>query len=691
MLIRSLFAFLVLFCYPLYASAAATLVVTVTNGDRQPISGAQVVVATDPAQRDVTDARGTVRVRVPQTGAFALRVSASGYRSFSEILRGTDQKSITVTLEPSAGSLHVIGSVTGHARTPFNATPVAQKVYPREAYRDQGQPDVSSVMNQTPGALALTNTGTNTDTPLAPSFPSVRNGLPFETPVLIDGEPIVTPSGTLDLSLLPTYVLQEVEIVKGAGDIADAGGGVGGAINFRTADPTLGQRGTFETEGDSHGGSFTDLAYDGTEPGGALAYASMFSVDGSPCCGSDPSNYTRKAILVKLRSTPSAGLSISGTVLTVSLDRSLDSIYGLPGFGYEHLGFGDLAASLDRGNDAFSVHAFVAQTQQGLVSPALIATPADNESGVTLAWEHAGGKLAFDTSGRVLDASLVGTNETETQSNARESVTYKPDARNEFDLSGELNADRTYRGTLDAPAARAGYSYELSSGLALRASYGTSAVLPPLEAVNTIDVIERATGGDLGLEWRLRGGSTTLSADLYRNATQGVYAFDFGNYTNGPPMIESGAEFTLQQFKRVGMGFIAALSLPRTYAWGDTGTTAYDDQNIGYGEIAPFRIPYAQGYAEISYKWPHGSRASLGALYVGSNNAYGAPAFETLNSNLELSLGSRAKLQFSAQNLTDALANRVPVFAPMPQYGLVPFTLRFMFRQSFGTGSLYEH
>jgi hypothetical protein len=131
--------------------------------------------------------------------------------------------------------------------------------------------------------------------------------------------------------------------------------------------------------------------------------------------------------------------------------------------------------------------------------------------------------------------------------------------------------------------------------------------------------------------------------------------------------------------------------LPRTYVWGDTGSQMYSAANLGYGAIAPFRIPYAQGYAELSYKWPHGSRASIGALYVGSNNAYGAPAFATLNSNLELSLGPRAKLQFSAENLTNALANRVPMFAPISEYGLQPFTLRFMFRQSFGTGSLYEH
>lgn len=660
------------------------------------------MLATDPVERGATDARGSVRLAYPPAGTYTLRVIATGYRSFSQSLRIADQKDVNVSLEPSAGALHVIGSVTGHARTAFNATPVAQRVYPREAYRDQGQPDVASVMNQTPGAFALTSTTTNTATPLSPAYPSVRNGLPFETPVSIDGEPILTPSGTLDLSLLPTYVLQEVEVVKGTGDVAGAGGGVGGAVNFRSAEPTLGERGTFETEGDSRGGSFTDLAYDGTEPGGVLSYATMLSVDGSPCCDGDPSDYTRKAVLVKLRESPSNGVSITETGLNVVLNRSLDSIYGLPGFGYEHLAFGDLAASVDRGDNAFSLHAFVAQVQQGPVSPNLFPQPVDDEYGATLAWQHTSGKLAFDTSARVLNETLTGLSATQTQSRAAESITYKPDARNELDLSGALNAYNTSAGNVDGPSARFAYAYTLQSGLALRASYGTSAVAPPLEAIDpnvslpaatasTVTSVERATGGDVGVEWRLHGGTTTLSADWYHNNTLGVYALSFATWSNGPPMVESGAEFTLQQFKRVGLGYIAALSLPRTYVWGATGSTLYPAQNIGYGAIAPFRVPYAQGYAEISYKWPRGSRASIGALYVGSNNAHGAPAFATLNSNLELSLGARAKLQFSAENLTNALANRPPVFGPMPQYGLVPFTLRFMFRQSFGTGSLYEH
>ena len=654
-------------------------------------------VSPGPAIVRTTDARGNVRLPIAQPGTYTLRVTADGYRSVAETVQISNQNSINVTLAASAGALRVIGSVTGHATMPFNDTPVSQKIYPREAYRDQGQPDVTSVLNQTPGALALTNVATNAAVPLAPAFPSVRGAQPYETPVLIDGEPILTPSGTLDLSLLPTYVLQGVEIVKGPGDVADAGGGVGGAVNFRTADPTLGQRGTFEIEGDSRGGSFSDLAYDGTEPGGAVAYATMFSIDGSPCCGNDPADYTRKAELVKLRLTPSQGFTVTGTFMNVSLDRNLDSLYvdgEAPGDGYEHLGFGDLTLALDRGSDAYSLRLFTAQTQQGVADPYLIPNGTDTESGMTLAWTHGSGKLNFSTSTRSLEDGIAGTALDETRASIFENVAYRPDARDEFDVSGALNSDRTSHGAFEGPSARLGYARSLTDSLALRASYGSSAVDPPLEALapssfgpSNVSSIERATGGDFGVEWRLHGDTTTLSADVYQSDVQSPYfAFPFAGIVVGPPpATERGAELTLQQFKRVGLGFITALQLPRSYS-----SAAPTFANAIY----PFRIPYAQGYGELSYKWPRGSRASIGALYVGSNNAYGAPAFVTMNANLELSLGSRAKLQFSALNLTNALANRAPLYVPLaasPQYGLQPFTLRFMFRQSFGTGHLYEH
>lgn len=203
---------------------------------------------------------------------------------------------------------------------------------------------------------------------------------------------------------------------------------------------------------------------------------------------------------------------------------------------------------------------------------------------------------------------------------------------------------------------------------------------------------------------RFHGETTTLSADVYHTIVHGAFydkatgTLPLRQYTwlNAPPMTHEGVELALQQFKPVGLGYIVQASLVRTYTRGLNG-----EANLSGGppilpfttDIAPMRVPYAQGYAEISYKWPRGSRASLGMLYLGNNNPYAVPAFAQLNANLELSLNDYSKLQFSVQNLGNAYADRFPVLVAAPQPYLAgtvgPRTLRFMLRQSIG-GSLYE-
>jgi hypothetical protein len=365
------------------------------------------------------------------------------------------------------------------------------------------------------------------------------------------------------------------------------------------------------------------------------------------------------------------------------------------------LGLGDLTASIDRGSDAYSVQAFSVQTGQGDVAPVPSFQDADDEAGVALSWQHTSGRLSFDTTGRLMGATLEGTNDTQSLSFFQEQATYKPSSTSELDLAGSMNAGDSARyRNFSGGNGRIGYSHTIEPGIAVRASYGTSLVVPPLDTLlssSSISSLERANGYDAGVEWRLHGETTTLSADVYRNSTQGVYMFNATRWINGPPMVESGAELTLQQFKRVGLGFITAISLPRTYGSGTlpNGFSAIGNLGSmpGASDVAPFRIPYAQGYGEISYKWPRGSRASIGASYIGSNNAYDDDgAFVVVNSNLELSLGARAKLQFSVENLSNDVSHPVPVAPGMPYgYGVPPRTFRFMVRQSFGTGSLYEH
>jgi len=97
------------------------------------------------------------------------------------------------------------------------------------------------------------------------------------------------------------------------------------------------------------------------------------------------------------------------------------------------------------------------------------------------------------------------------------------------------------------------------------------------------------------------------------------------------------------------------------------------------------------GYTEISYHGAQGSRISLGATYLGADPSLAQPATVILNTNLEIQVGIRGKIQFSIENLNDAhLAVISPLdrfLAPPNALGLSPRTVRLLVRRSFGRTS----
>jgi hypothetical protein len=775
---------------PIFARAQSLVLSgSLRNNAGRPVASA-VVTLSDSTKRLVarSDARGRFHFTISAPGTYTLGVAASGFLRYKRLINIAGSLDVAVTLEPS--TLPVIGSVMGVARTPFNSTPLAQRVFPREAYRDQGQPSVTSVLDQTPGAIVARSTAANDAAPIAPAAPLVRGGLPFETPVSLDGSLVSLPSsGSFDLALIPTYVLQEVEVLQGPGDPAGAGGGVGGALNLRTAEPTLPVRAMLEVEGDSRGGQFSDLAYDGTLPGGKFAFATMASIDGSPGSLSGtsygvPSDALRKALLLKLRMTPDPFLTVTANFLGVNLQRALGGVDAvlfpngsvgglLPSLDstqFETLRFGQIQARLDHGTDGFDAKLYGLDLANSAQSGAggITSATQDKERGAAFVWRHQATRSLFslslsDSRGTAASNDVyaipIASGSDLNLLTLRGTATLHPTDADQLDLSAEGGSlaqhaapnGTTFNSYTWAPTAvRAGYSHSLGRELSLRAAVGASGVTPPLMALSggpavlqqyvgfpmrvvgftsAVDRMERANGEDVGAEWRLHGETTTFSADWYRSNTYNAYVLEsepqsqgamLERWFNGPPMVDEGVQFSLVQFKPVGMGFIAQMAFPRTYVSGPLPPGFYANGNLavipgqnvsggafftaGENDVAPIRVPYAVGYGEISYKWPRGSRLSLGALYEGANNPYAAPAFVTFNSNLELSLGPKAKFQISVENLTNELDNRLPfafqgIGVPLAAGGagltnanaLQPRTFRFMLRQSFGGGAIYEH
>jgi outer membrane receptor protein involved in Fe transport len=282
--------------------------------------------------------------------------------------------------------------------------------------------------------------------------------------------------------------------------------------------------------------------------------------------------------------------------------------------------------------------------------------------------------------------------------------------------------------SFDIPVVHAGAAFHVRPNVTARVAAGSGAVAPSdvmLGVNQTLPLLqtpvglaprfveqrvdpglsaESSFGYDAGVEYRLHGDTTTFSADVYNTVVHGAFydrALAAGTqwqftWLNARPMTHEGVELGLQQFKRVGLGFIVQGSLVRTYVSGANGGANLSGAPLlvaNPAQIAPMRVPYAQGYGELSYKWPRGSRASIGMVYFGANNPYARPAFAQLNANLELSLNDYSKLQFSVQNLGGAYQDALPVLvnaaAPYIAGTVGPRTVRFMFRQSIG-GSLFE-
>ena len=818
----------------------------------QPVSGATVrVVGIEPAK---TDARGVFILQPLAAGNYTATISAARFEATSLRFTVGDAPAapLRVVLRPSLPALRTIGSVIAHARAPFNASPVSVKVFPREAYRDQAQPDLGSVLAQTPSALpsfAQTENGAVRGVPI---FASIRGSLPFESATSIDGVPVSLPStGAFDLATIPSFVLQDVEIGKGPGNVGGiAPGAVAGTLDLRTADPSATRRVLLEFGADDRGGSFDDLWYGGTLKGGKVAIAAMSASDGSRgplanasfpiaisgpalidgkraamqstpssaplvgCCVNIPSNDLRRAQLLTVRFMPSDGLTFAGTYLGAQSNRALAGAEGMllpisvdgsptstnvfaslaPTLAARETGtfsLYDFRARLDRGNDGFDVQAYaVEQRRDQAFEPAgprlldltgtatyddsstrtfdgAAATVAltgypwshsyrDRIGGAKIAWQHQDGKNLILASVELRAASAlapeiaVGSTTNDLLANA--STQLHPNAKLEIDLGAGFDAHSArFASSLDAPfqqrtwsaaTLRAGASYAVRKGVALRASLGGSFAPPPLGALSfvapTIDphvslpwqttwvranpnlTIESAFAYDVGAEWRLHGATTTASADAFLTTTHGAFLPGAFAWTNAPPIRETGIEASIAQFKRVGFGFIAQGALLRTFVTGKISPGFYDGgdnlavlpgQNIagggffapGLNDVAAMRVPYAQGYGELSYKWPRGSRLSLGGLYEGANNPYAVPGFATFNANLELSLGGKEKLQISVENLLNALDEPLPTafggigvptvlgtVAGTNANVLAPRTIRFVFRQSLGAGSVYE-
>ncbi|HYZ17138.1 MAG TPA: TonB-dependent receptor, partial [Candidatus Acidoferrum sp.] len=626
------------------------------------------------------------RVTLPLApGRYEIRIAKPGFVPVVvPVVVRPDGTTVRVALHLSpASALRTIGTIAAAERGAFNRAPTPVTIVPREAYRDQSQAATDDVLTQKP-AIAIDRAGRGLSAADAPPVPLVRGGTPLETQTLIEGDPVaLATTRTFPLTALPTYVTQEFEVDPGAAATLPAiDGAVNGTLNVRFADPTPAWRALPEQGFDSRGGSVTDLTGGGATPDRKVAFALAGTINGE---NGDvaATDVTQRAVMAKGRAavSPASGLTIA------AYGEGDRDGYGANRFQFtsaEYRVNGPQSTVLAR---AWHVDALREGTAAGdpletSTADALTGGALELDRTVGTAIVSLGISQTYDagTAGGVVTVA-PGANERISTGFVR--TVLHPADRWEAQFAGYLlGVDASADGAAfhqHGLAGRAGISYRVSSRLTLRASSGSGFAPPSLVALAGARTIgpEAATTDDLGLEARVIDAHTTLSGDLF--STSGgnriVEVLGTAPWIDGGAFARRGAEISLARFVPAGLGYLVQ-------AW-----TASETPSIA-STIGDVAAGNTHGYAEISYHWRSGSRVSLGATYYGADPALGQPAVVPLNSNVEIQLGARGKIQFDVENLGGVRyaipTPEVPVLAPRNAFAPAPRTYRVVVRRSIG-------
>jgi outer membrane receptor protein involved in Fe transport len=279
---------------PVVAQAApattSTVAGVVTETSGTPVRGATITLRGPKRYIAISDDFGHYALPAVVPGIYAATVERTGYSSGTEqdvaVVAGQPYTLNIQLAAPTLSSLRVIGSTrTAFSRSTFNTSPAAVTVISAQTFIDQGQPQVRTILNQTPGLQSsLPATSGNGAAPGAITFPNIRGGLSFETASLIDGHPVsVGAYGDYVTTFLNSNMLQSVEVVKGPGAAApEVNYAIGGTVNFRTLDPSRKPTG-YESFGvDGFGGNFSNFGYSNTILNGKLGFVLDYAIDGTP-------------------------------------------------------------------------------------------------------------------------------------------------------------------------------------------------------------------------------------------------------------------------------------------------------------------------------------------------------------------------------------------------------------------------
>jgi hypothetical protein len=279
---------------PAAAQSTGSVSGTVTDTSGAAIGGAAVSAQGAVSRGTSTDARGHYSFTDLPEGIYEIVVSKVGFVQSVASVAVAAGASVTADVQlhaQSFSSLRTIArvSTTEPGRAQINQTTAAINTITSQEFFNQGQQQVSKILNETPGIFTTPyNPGngnpSNGASPASLQTPQIRGALPYETESLIDGHPVsVGSAGNYSPTILNPFLLQDVELVKGPGSMPEEiNYAINGTVNYRTLDPTPETHATALFADDTWGGISTGFKATGSLMEHKIGYAVGYVTDGAP-------------------------------------------------------------------------------------------------------------------------------------------------------------------------------------------------------------------------------------------------------------------------------------------------------------------------------------------------------------------------------------------------------------------------
>ncbi len=271
------------------AATTGSIMGTVVSPDGVPIAGATITLEGATRSTTTSDAKGAFGFAAVFPGTYSVSFVKAGFVTTQHegvvVSAGTGASVAAVLAQSSFSSLREISHVTVNRSggTRLNTSAAAVADISGQTFLDQGQQQVTKVLNETPGVVT-TFSGGNGAALATVQVPQIRGALPYETESLVDGHPVsVGAAGFFTPIYLNPALLQNVELIKGPGALStDINYAIGGSVNYRTLEPTRTFHGAIDLGVDGYGGQQSSYRITGSTNSHIVDYAFGLAIDGTP-------------------------------------------------------------------------------------------------------------------------------------------------------------------------------------------------------------------------------------------------------------------------------------------------------------------------------------------------------------------------------------------------------------------------